>query len=577
MPTSNSSRLKYAGPVDPATGYPLWFEDANGLRLELVLDNDPLAPVIGELPDPASPLSFPGNFPDESFYFTAEAELEVGGTGVVGRARIILALEAAFGGAGAPAPGANVVFARIRIRMDDLIPGAKYIVTHPYGVTDELEADDRGRVFETLDLGIAENNTAKVIESGQVAPFLTWDVGAPPGYIGDGVTAHKIAGSPFGTNFVRIEGSGIAQGVSNIDPADPLNPDKVFTDLFSVQGRIAKRMGVEARATVYTKSGASTFVDVHASSVPGQQVELADSNVRIALSGSGRDYVGRAQVAAVPAEMELVNTGDVPPTRVKVKPVDLVTVESAIHDVQAQTLTVKAHSSDPAATLTLQPFGVPFAPPQQIFNGIVATPASVEIVSDQGGSGRQTVALAGAASANLGVVANAAPPARAVAGEAFELDGSGSSLATAFQWTKTAGGAGNLTQAASAIAKFTADAPGNFQFDLTVQGPGGPDNALVDVVVSPTPPPDVLTFDLCEYRTGRGQFRVGGQVSNVPNEIIVSFNGFELGRAAPDITGAWSVRRALLGSEQAHVPTVGSQLDIVSKTGAITAAVQIRN
>jgi hypothetical protein len=262
---------------------------------------------------------------------------------------------------------------------------------------------------------------------------------------------------------------------------------------------------------------------------------------------------------------------------VKVNPVDLVTVESAIHDVSAQTLTVKAHSSDPAAALMLQPLGFPFAPPQQIFNGIVATPAFVEIGSDKGGSGKQTVALAGAASANLGVVADAAPPARAVAGEAFELDGSGSRLATAFQWTQNAGGAGNLTQVASAIAKFTADAPGNFQFELTVQGPGGPSDALVDVVVSPAPPPDVLTFDLCEYRTGRGQFRVGGQVSNAPNEIIVSFNGFELGRAAPDITGAWSVRRALLGSEQAHVPTVGSQLDIVSKTAAIIAAVQIRN
>jgi hypothetical protein len=573
----NPERLRFAGSVDPATGYPLWFEDANGLRLELVLNNDPLAPVIGELPDPAGPFAFPDNFPDESFYFSAEAELEVGGTGVVGRARIILALEAAFGGAGAPVPGANVVFARIRVRMDDLIPGATYVVTHPYGVTGDMVADDRGRVFETLDLGIAENNTAKVVDSGQVAPFLSWDNGAPAGYVGDGVTAHRITGSPFGTNFVRIEGPGVGQGVSNTDPADPLNTDKVFTDLFSVQGRIAKRMGVDARSAVYTKSGASTFVDVHAASVPGQAIELAGSDIRIPLVGSGRDYVGRAQVAARPATLDLVNTGDVPPTRVTIKPVDLVTVESAVHDVQAQTLTVKAHSSDPAAVLTLQPLGLAFAAPEQVFNGIAATPAVITLVSDKGGLGRQAVALAGGAAANLGVVASAVPPARAIAGEAFALDGSGSLLATAFQWTKTTGGAGNLTQATSAIASFVPTTAGNFQFKLTVQGPGGPDDALVDVTVSSAPPPDMLTIDLAEYRTGRGQFRVSGQVSNSPNEVIVSIGGFELGRGVPDVTGAWSVRRALLGSEQAHVPTIGSQIDIVSNTGAITAPVQIRN
>jgi hypothetical protein len=200
-----------------------------------------------------------------------------------------------------------------------------------------------------------------------------------------------------------------------------------------------------------------------------------------------------------------------------------------------------------------------------------------EIVSDKGGIGRQVVALTGAAAANLGVAANAAPPARAVAGQAFELDGSGSRLATGFQWTQTAGGAGNLIQATSAVAQFTANAADNFQFQLTVQGPGGPDSALVDVTVLPPPPPDVLTVDLCEFRTGRGQFRVGGQVSNAPNEVIVSTGGFELGRGVPDITGAWSVRRALLGSEQAHAPSVGTQLDIVSNTGAISAPVQIRN
>ena len=49
MAVPNPQRLAFAGPVDPVHGFPMWFEDAGGLRLELVLDADPLAPAIGEL------------------------------------------------------------------------------------------------------------------------------------------------------------------------------------------------------------------------------------------------------------------------------------------------------------------------------------------------------------------------------------------------------------------------------------------------------------------------------------------------------------------------------------------------
>jgi hypothetical protein len=131
MTKDNSNRLKAAGPIDPDNGFPLWFEDEKGVRLELginrdFLNPDPLLPAIGDLQNPADSLKFPDNFPDESFYFLAEAELQVDGNGRAGRARVILALEAAFGGTGDPQEGLNVVFARIRVRMDNLIPGTQY-------------------------------------------------------------------------------------------------------------------------------------------------------------------------------------------------------------------------------------------------------------------------------------------------------------------------------------------------------------------------------------------------------------------------------------------------------------------
>lgn len=46
MATENVERLAAAGPIDPSSGFPMWFEDGNGVRLELALTADPLTPAI---------------------------------------------------------------------------------------------------------------------------------------------------------------------------------------------------------------------------------------------------------------------------------------------------------------------------------------------------------------------------------------------------------------------------------------------------------------------------------------------------------------------------------------------------
>ncbi|WP_088311471.1 hypothetical protein [Novosphingobium sp. B 225] len=242
MAQRNPQRLAQAGPLDAVSGFPNWYGDANGLELELVAAPDVMAPAMGDLQTPALPVAFPTNYPEEAFYYMAEARLEVGGTGTVGRARVIMALEAAFGGDGTPEFGSKsakpnqskqfgVVFARLRVRIDDVIPGAKYVVRHPYGETEPLEADDGGRVFYTADTGIAEGNMARVLETGEIAPFLQWTGVPPAGYIGDGVTEHTVTGSAI-RNFVEIAGPRIGQGSANA-----VGIDLVRTDLFTVQGR----------------------------------------------------------------------------------------------------------------------------------------------------------------------------------------------------------------------------------------------------------------------------------------------------------------------------------------------------
>ncbi|MFT3966715.1 MAG: hypothetical protein QM690_12630, partial [Sphingobium sp.] len=240
MAIRNSHRLVSAGPLDASNGFAEWFEDGNGLALELVTNADPLAPAIGEFQRPGDPTIFPDNFPEEAFYYMAEARLEVGGAGIVGRARVIMALEAAFGGDGTPEYGESMVapahlgvaFARFRVRIDDLSPGREYIVRHPYGETDPLASDDRGRIAYTCDLGLAEGNMQRVLVTGEIAPFMKWATGAPAGYIGDGVTERPVVGGPF-RNHVEIEGPGIGLGSANA-----IGPDLVRTDLFTIQGRL---------------------------------------------------------------------------------------------------------------------------------------------------------------------------------------------------------------------------------------------------------------------------------------------------------------------------------------------------
>src|SRR5262249_23521217 len=118
--------LAAVGAVDPANGFPAYYIDSNGLALQpcLGLLFDPAV----ALPDPNLPVSFPANFPDEFFYFRGISDILVGTV----KARLVLALEGAFVN-GPVVLGDQIVFTRVRVRVSDLVAGATYRVTHPYG------------------------------------------------------------------------------------------------------------------------------------------------------------------------------------------------------------------------------------------------------------------------------------------------------------------------------------------------------------------------------------------------------------------------------------------------------------
>lgn len=265
------------GPTDvpspPGHGFPLWYLAGDGMGLELCLNetavnanfpNNPLCLLArNELADPAAPVSFPDNFWPEAFWTRVDADMPTaftgggGGGGGNGSALLVTALEGAFFD-GVPATGENVSFARIRIRIDNPVAGATLRVTHPFGSLrfEGVPAGLRAVNF-TSDFGIPAvvpppNYNGAL--GGAIGPFLRWTAPDFPvldqngiAYIGDPNIPHAMTGSPFGTNFFRVEGPpGLGSpGAANLctDPSLGDHPtartDCIETDLFVGSGKIA--------------------------------------------------------------------------------------------------------------------------------------------------------------------------------------------------------------------------------------------------------------------------------------------------------------------------------------------------
>src|SRR5881398_276998 len=230
------------GPISAATfGYPAYYVDQNGQALGQCLDPANLLCGLPPLPDPAAPLDIAtGNFFDENLYtfVTADVPMPGGGIGLV-----VFSVVGTFGNAaGAVVPGTQVVFSRVRFRIDTPAAGT-YTMTHPFGVTTLTAAAPGRRSINFTDdcllrvpatCGVGFNAfTTPLDPSSFISTWLRWDATppAPPaGYIGDFAILHPITGSPCGTNFFRVEGPG-------------LPPGGVQTNLFNLMGKIAAVCG----------------------------------------------------------------------------------------------------------------------------------------------------------------------------------------------------------------------------------------------------------------------------------------------------------------------------------------------
>ena len=267
--------LERVGPTSPANGFPTWYQDKTGLALEFCqpqtqaeLDGGWCLLLPG---DTTVPEAFPAQFADEHFFFAADAAFDTA-QGV--SALLVIGLEAAFA-VGPPIAGDQLVFARIRFRIDPLPMTGIYTIQHPFG-TDQIEGVAGERLFWTEDVGIDCRGAFDCALAGRIGPFLLPsnapggpELPAVPGpvagkfYIADPARLGPITGSPVGQNFFRV-----------------INPDGTVlgqTSDFSLMGRVFQgtmpgRLTIE-RAS-YSRSAELGKVDVFATANPTTPTRL---------------------------------------------------------------------------------------------------------------------------------------------------------------------------------------------------------------------------------------------------------------------------------------------------------------
>ena len=222
--------------VDPQNGFPTWFSDGT-TKLQLCYMAD--AGCLSEPPDLTAPASYPDNFPEEAFWFNAEA---TGGNLGLYQA----ALEGAHAN-GAVKNGDQMGFGRLRFDVNNLKAGASYTITHPYGVNTFVAQPDPkvatlGRIKQTIDAGVCAPTATRPCDWAGVGEAFLGDNAASttstflrqtgtavtPGHIGDIGTARTVTGAPSGNNSVTVTGP---------DAGGP-GKNTLTVNLFTVQGLI---------------------------------------------------------------------------------------------------------------------------------------------------------------------------------------------------------------------------------------------------------------------------------------------------------------------------------------------------
>ncbi|MEX0294846.1 Ig-like domain-containing protein [Pseudomonas putida] len=414
------------GPYTFATGgYPMWYKDTDNLSLELCqsratstrFPGAPGAPayMCTLLPEPgvyddALPLVFPDNWPPEMFWFLAETSIpQVGNSGYELEV-YVAGIEAAFA-AENPVDGDQQSFARIRIRASVPTTGT-YVITHPYGVeTVNVTAAGRRAINITRDIGIGAPGDFSGALNGNIGPWLRGvggpytevnpDTGASETFIGDPNLTEAVTGSPFNTNFVRIEG-----------PAGAIQ-----TNVFTVSGKVLDQRAqtpVTLERATYSRNGAGTRVEVFAKAPNDADVCMRNGlalvgtppspcQFSLLADNNGLFFTQQLSQTAPPPVVVVTGstaTGGTRPTSLSSKLTDVVKVDTARYDWTNKRLVIEARSSDEVVVpdLVAQGYGrlSKSGTLQSLtVNDLSQPPATVTIKSAHGGSDEEPVIVVG--------------------------------------------------------------------------------------------------------------------------------------------------------------------------------------
>ena len=284
---SASSLGKAVDAATDANGFPRYYRDENGVRIEPCVDQAaPCVLLKDQFYDPTQPLLFPTNFPAEFFYAVADSDIVTldgcNGTTTPGTGLMRVALEGTFTD-GAPSFGDQITFTRIRFTAKSgLCPNTPYNWVSPYGsfqfTTNAVGGLPRNQ--GTIDIGCAAVvGTPCVFSDALASPvpagtpgvpantppadlpktpidgFLRWDpnVGpaAPDGYLGDAATFHPIVGG----TYTPLGASGPVNRFEIRDTADNL---VAGTDKFMVAGKVAGPLFTDVSSLAFGHTPAGT-------------------------------------------------------------------------------------------------------------------------------------------------------------------------------------------------------------------------------------------------------------------------------------------------------------------------------
>ncbi|WP_085648796.1 MULTISPECIES: Ig-like domain-containing protein [unclassified Pseudomonas] len=417
------------GPYTFATGkFPMWYQDNNQLSMELcqsraassrVPASTPPAYMCTLLPEPgvfddSLPMVFPDNWPPEAFWFLAETAIPNNGAGF-GVDAYVAGIEAAFASEN-PVDGDQQSFARIRIRVNVPVAGT-YTITHPYGVeTVNVTTPGRRAINITKDIGIGAPGNFSGALNGAIGPFLRSingpytevnpDTGGVETFVGDPNLTEAVTGSPFNTNFLRIDG--------------PSGAGSIQTNLFTVAGKVLdnrqqtqvaidratyRRTSAGVRAEVFAKADSSSTLCFRETvallpgppPTPCQTSLLGDNN--------GLFFGQRLGTGTLPSVVVVTATnpaGTTRPTAVSAKLTDVVKIQTARYSWANHSLLIEATSTDEVAVpdMVAQGYGrlSKTGTLQKItVADLTQPPATVTVKSAAGGSDTESVVVVGAA------------------------------------------------------------------------------------------------------------------------------------------------------------------------------------